>query len=261
VSRRMSAFGWPSRAAVVAVASASLFLLMSVPSADAAAPLVAPFTNGCDPYTYGDPYIAYQYGTVGDGDWLENFTAGVFVLPQDQYARAASGQSSSNDIDPWIHFGPGTPTPTSCIVESHAVKVSLAFLFHQIVWTVQLQAICSGEGTATAAYSFNVTGDLYDYTTSTWVVSSITHASTTVATHTVSCSGSSGSIYNPGPQSLADALASTGARTYTLQPNQDYFYFADVMMIVSATAAGDAAATAQVSQVGLALQAASCVGC
>ncbi len=259
-SGRGRANGLRWRAPALAIAVVGVTLLTLAPVGSGAKPLHPKYLNGCNPATYGDPYIRVASGTYGivGTAWTEGFSSGRFNLSGVEYASAHAGGKSIYDVWPWIHFGPGA---TTCVVPSANVPTRLSFTFAKITWSVNLSVNCSADSRANASYALNVTGDLYDYSTATWLVSPTTHVNTLVAEHSVACSGFGNQTYSAGPFTRARAEATSGSTTYTLLSGDEYFYFAQARLEVSATTTGTASAYASVGSVSMRLSGAHCTGC
>lgn len=255
---------WIYSAAPIAILSVCMFLFTSVPSAaaTAVAPVSAPFSRGCDPTTVGDPAVQAQIGIYGGGGWSENFTKGIFSMPGPQYARSVGGIASADKLEPWITFGPGTPNATSCIKLKSTVSTTLTFFFTDLSWIPLLQVNCVGENpSAFAQFYLNVSGDLYDFTTGSWVVNAVNHAQAQVASYSMGCNRAGTWVYGPPVQSLGGAIAGTGATTYAVHSGQKYFYFADVSLATSAASTGASSSLAEVADVHATLSWAYCPKC
>lgn len=235
-------------------------LLSTSAPASAAAPLHPKYVLSCNASTYGDPYVKYAGGRYGGGAWSEGFSNGTFALPSDQYASASGGSSSVYDVWPWISFGPGTSGV--CVKVGNNTATRLSFTYVRIEWSVHLAVNCSSDGAAAnATYALNVTGDMYDYSASSWLVGPQNHTDTMIGTHSVVCAGHTAGNYTAGAIRLHNATSSTGTSTFTLRARNAYYYFAQLRLYVSATTSGGAVAIASVSDVTATLETAHCTGC
>jgi hypothetical protein len=198
----------------------------------------ANWAAGCN----GNPYGAYNWPTPTGGYSGTLHTPNVATGTLDQQVRAYSPPTSSN-LQEASYFMVG-PATSGC----YTPTTTHAGLFVTYTWQITvnpyLAANCSQDGSATAKIYATVASNVHIGVAPWYVAPGASSISSTIPTHTVSCTNGGSNIWNPGPTFYGSFAQTFGPWTATGGTSYDFYS----SQWVNATTTSSATGATAVSQ-------------